>query len=67
MKAEGVVSIALVFIASGARSAQVSLCAVDNKSTKVFMILVCGYLLRDKLRAVNQSVSCESVIQLVSR
>ena len=51
MKAEGVVGIARAFIASGARSVLVSLWAVDDKSTKEFMIRFYGHLKRDKMSA----------------
>ena len=51
MKAEGVVGIARAFIASGARSVLVSLWAVNDESTKEFMIHFYGHLVHDKLSA----------------
>ena len=43
--------IARAFVASGARSVLVSLWAVDDKSTKEFMIRFYGHLKRDKMNA----------------
>ena len=59
MKSEGVVGIARAFLASGARSVLVSLWALDDKSTKEFMLRFYGHLVRDKLsasQAVHQSI-----------
>ena len=52
LKAEGVVGIARAFLGSGARSALVTLWAVDDdEATKAFMISFYEVLLRDKLPA----------------
>lgn len=51
LKAEGVVGIARAFLGSGARSVLVSLWAVDDEATKVFMLMFYEFLLRDKQSA----------------
>ena len=51
MKSEGVVGISRAFLASGARCVLVSLWALEDKSTKDFMIRFYRHLVRDKLSA----------------
>ena len=48
---EGVVGISRAFLASGARCVLVSLWALEDKSTKEFMVRFYGHLVRDKLSA----------------
>ena len=51
MKAEGVVGIGRAFIAAGARSVLVSLCRLNDESTKEFMTCFYEHLVRDKVSA----------------
>ena len=51
LKSEGVVGIARAFLGSGARSVLVSLWAINDAATQVFMNTFYKFLLRDKLSA----------------
>ena len=58
LKGEGVVGIARAFLAAGARSVLVALCAIDDEATMVFMKSFYQYLKKGKTAsaAVHQSI-----------
>ena len=60
LKGEGVVGIARAFLAAGARSVLVTLWAIDDEATMVFMVSFYQHLKEGKTvsTAVHQAIKC---------